>query len=476
MKQVLLVLLCVFTGNLLMAQGPPNQWLIDSLGSQVVNLATAVSCNEQKMVLPKTFNKLTSGVLTKVAPNIAGDIKQGTGANIKFSDDKTSAEIQSTFRLSNAWLLNFGFNGAITNNITEIYSGKNGLGTDWGGKLGISWAFKRGLFYKSRSLCEEFHLKRTNYLMSLYNQALPLLDTNRTALSKAITDNSGNIKPLTLTNSFTSSSIAQDTVARNNLVRDIETLNKRKSLFKTASTNADIAEALYNYLEDSLVAYEERAARWTGYNVWLLNAGILYNSKEFTQFNPSVPLYSNRFMDTAYHNYGLSIGVAWYRSTPKTGHNFSLDLTWKNQANFELPENKKYNKTYVTDSLISTSIPSVQQQSTASKKAFDSSYVSFKTFHSFNVDLQYTLLLGENKNFGLNAAVNWSNSKFYSVSNRVDILFGPMLSLANTEKDGSKLNFGLMAGFKNIFDNNLSTKDKFNIAFNVNIPFKVISF
>lgn len=312
--------------------------------------------------------------------------------------------------------------------------------------------------------------------MSLYNQALPLLDTNRTLLSDAIIAGSRNIQPLTLINSFTSSSIGQDTVARNNLVRDIETLNKRKNLFKKASTNNQIAEALYSYLEDSLVAYEERTARWIGYNVWLLNAGILYNSKEFTQFNPSVPLYSNRFMDTAYHNYGLSIGVAWYRSIPKMGHNFSLDFTWKNQANFELPENKKYNKTYVTDSLISTSIPSVQQQSTASKKAFDSSYVSFKTFNSFNVDLQYTLLLGENKNFGLNAAVNWSNSKFYSVSNRVDILFGPMLSLANTEKDGSKLNFGLMAGFKNIFDNNLSTKDKFNISFNVNIPFKVISF
>lgn len=477
MKPILLIIILLFIGLITNGQTSNPSWLTDTLRSYLAKIDDSVFCSEKEMVMPRTFNKLTSNVLTKVAPNIAGDIKHGTGANIKFSDDKTSAEIQSTFRLSTKLLLNFGFNGAITNNVSEIYSGKTGLGTDWGTKLGLSRTLFRGLIYSSKNYeCQEFHLQRTQYLISLYNALRNHLDTNRTLLENSIKAAIVNVDIQKSAGNFSDYSITANASTMNSLAINIVELKLRKAMFGKDSTDLDLQKSLYDYIEDSVVAYEERSSKWIGYNVLLLNIGSFFNNKGFTQFNPSTPSYKKRFYDTSYSNYGISIGASLFHAGLKTQQNFNLDLVYRNQSNFELPENKKFNKTYTTDSAISTSNPTVQQFSTSSKKAFDSTYVSFKTFTSFNVNFQYTILLGENKVFGLNVAGNYSNSKFYSVPNRFDILFGPVISLPNTDKDASKLNFGLMAGFKNIFDNLITTKDKFTISFNVNIPFKIIAF
>jgi hypothetical protein len=240
-------------------------------------------------------------------------------------------------------------------------------------------------------------------------------------------------------------------------------------------SDKSLRDLLEDYVEDSVVAFETRSAEWTGYNIWLLNLGGYYNRKNFTQFFPSPETYSDRFRDTAYGNAGVNAGVSWYHSGHKTTQNFSVDFSLQKRSNFELPENKKYNLSFLMDSAYSTGVPNVTQSRTETKKAFDSTLLPFKTFSSFDINLQYTCFFGKNKVAGLNLANRLSFSRGYD-NPQADLLAGPVFSVPDLNKEGSKLNFAIMFGYRDLANSKLTAKEKRTVSFFVTVPFSIISF
>lgn len=329
-------LLLIFTFGLSLAVCSQNPtWLSQALKDQFLEMETAVNCSDKIQVMDKTFNKLVRNAFTKIAPNVAGEITQGSGANIKLSDENTTAEIQSTFILSDRWLLNFGFNGTVKNNVASIFSGKEGLESDWGTKLNFSWAWKRGLFYKGVSTCESFHLNRKLYLLQLYNRlnTASYLDTARRSLRNQIRDSSR-------IHLFSNSIVNAPTVHADGYEQLLNNYQTRSALFKYKRDSAALVQSMHEMVEDSVVSYETRTAQWTGYNILLFNAGIFFNQKSYTQFNPSPWYYRDRFHDTAYGNFGLTAGLSWYRVGALTQQNANASLVFQNQSNFDLPEKK----------------------------------------------------------------------------------------------------------------------------------------
>lgn len=452
-----------------------------SLEESTSKLMTNVNCAEQNKVLAGSFNKITAGFMTTLAQNVTGQLSQGTGANLKISDDKLSAEIQSSFLLGEKLLLNAGFNGAITDNISDLYSGKGGVATDWGVKLGLSIPIKRTLFYASEGECYRFYADRSAFLLKKSEELKPYIQEYRLQFldDKTVANIDDTIRLVNkkLLQYSKADSFNKDSVTKysDSLKALVNTRDMLYELYDPIRGKRPRKNYIYETLKDSIVDYEVKNAKWTGYQIVLFNIGSFYNRKGFVQYNPSAVNYSDRFEDIAYDNLGGSLGLSWYRQTEKFHQNAGLDFVVKKQANFELPENKKYNTTFTSDSAISSNNPGTSIYNSSSKKAFDSTKLAFATYTFFDINFQYTVLFGKTKTFGLNATGSWSNSKYYSVPNRVDFFFGPVVSVPNQDKDGSKLNFGLMLGYRNVFDRDLEMSDKFNVRFNVSVPFKVIA-
>jgi hypothetical protein len=467
-----------------MAQDALQKKLKDSLDKSILpRLQTAVSCDDKKMVLPKTFNNLTGAALTKLAPNVAGQLKQGTGATLSFGQDKTTAEIQASFVFKTTQLLNIGFNGSISGNASDIYTGKDGLATDWGAKASYSIPLRRALIYKSINTCDQLHLERDQYIDSLYTSILPHLDTNRSSLRQEIASLRKEITALRA-KERDDKTLKELTTKKESLKKKLEQLEQRENIFgpglykgkkDVLLSDKTLRDLLEDYVEDSVVAFETRSAKWTGYNIWQLNLGGYYNRRNFTQFFPSAETYSDRFHDTAYGNTGINAGVSWYHSGPKTTQNFSVDLSLQKRSNFELPENKKYNLSFLMDSSYSTGVPNVTQSRTETKKAFDSTLLPFKTFTSFDINLQYTCFFGKNKVVGLNLANRLSFSGNYD-NPQADLLAGPVFSVPDLNKEGSKLNFAIMFGYRDLANSKLTAREKRTVSFFVTVPFNVISF
>jgi hypothetical protein len=446
-----------------------------SFDSLFIKLENETDCKNQLKVSPQAFNKITNSFLTKVAPNVVSGIKQSTAASLNISSDKTTAELQATAQM-NSLLFNIGFNGTINNNISEIYAGKNGIGNDWGLKASVSVKLSSKLFYKSIDECYEFQLKKIDYLAQLYKMQSAFLDTNRHVLQNQISSNFNQLASLNASNPLSQSSISVNNL-KTNLQQIINTLNSRVALLGTDTDIHDIIETMAELIRDSSVAFETRTAKWQGYNISLLNLGIYYNNKSFTQFNPNIPEYKNRFLDTSYNNFGINIGLSRFHMGQKIQWNANFDLIYKNSSNFELSKNKKYLKTFTQDSIVqnANSSPFVQQYSTVTKKAFDSNYVSFNTFNSFDINAQISSFFFKEKSIGLNIAALYSITPELSAKNRLDLAIGPLFSLPNSEKDASRLNFSLLFGYRDMLNSSLTSKEKFFISFNVSVPFKIIS-
>jgi hypothetical protein len=180
-------------------------------------------------------------------------------------------------------------------------------------------------------------------------------------------------------------------------------------------------------------------------------------------------------VDTAYGNKGINAGLLYFHSGIRTAYNSSLDISFQRRSNFELAENKKFKLSYQMDSSYLTGMPNVTQIRTKTKQAFDNSLLPFKIFTSFDINLQHTMFFGENKISGLNIAGRFSFSDSYT-NTQVDILARPVISFPNLDKEGSKLNFALMFGYKDLANGELTRKEKRVVSFYVTVPFKVISF
>ncbi|WP_291911556.1 hypothetical protein [Chitinophaga sp. CB10] len=440
------------------------------------SLLRTTDCSKEFMVSDKAFNTITAGFLTAVAPGPNGQLKNGTSANLKLSDDKLSADLQAAFLIGNKTILNFGFNGDVTNNISTVYYGKNGFGSAWGVKLGVSYRFSQTLLYESRQECYNFQVSKADFLKKQYDNlskytALNYANMTRDSLKALLVQYVDAYKRSSFANPYDSGrvKVIGDTIK---IIRD--QLDMLWELYDLSKDGNQLKKNyIFELMEDSLTDYEVKNSNWKGYSIWLFNLNSFLNQKPFTSYNPSPITYADRFNDFSFTNWGGTLGFSFFGYNARFSQNANIDFGIQRQGNYELPENKKFKNDFITDSVLVTGSGNTSYVSNK-QTAFDSSRLPFKDYMVVSLSGQYTILFGKNKNFGGNITGYWAYSNSYEVKNRVELFVGPVISLPNKENDGSAINFALLAGYKNIADKTLTAKEKFSVQFNVSVPFKII--
>lgn len=457
-----LYLLMVFTLSFIMSFGQDNK-LMKDFDSTIKRHYEIDTTSKGKLLSPVSFRKLSQRSYSRVSSNATIQNQPGSYASLKLTNDNTVADLQTSFFISDYTSITIGFNAVVSENIADLYSGKDGLNTDWGVKFGLNKRIQSSIFYtkeqegKLRAKRKALLYELLNKYQFLLNEDYGKLKSKKEELDLQREKRAGSAKEF---------ATLADTYAE--LAYKLETLD---SFYKSNQVDQGKIEAFIN---NKISTLELEQASVNGYSSWVFNLNGFYNRKGFTQFFPSVLPVNSRFTDTAANNYGINAGISYFRTGVKLYHNFNVSLGFENKSNFELSENQKYNRTYTTQTQIPNTPAGLSQYYSKSKKAFDSSSLTFKTFASIDLKLQYTLLFGKLKAFGFNTFVNCSNSKFYSVSNKIDIGFGPVISLVDKSDTSSKLNFSLFGSLQNLFDNSLTTKEKFVVSFNVNVPFTIL--
>lgn len=160
-----------------LAQAPSQIQLQNVILPQLVN---AVNCTDGQQVMQESFNRIVSSIFTKLVPDITGDIKNGSAFTLNVNDDKTSASVLGTVPVPEhgRTYINVGARSAITNNVGDIFTGKDGLSTDWGLSVGGTWRWKSGLFFDGGG-CQRFHAQRQQYIQSLCAEYIKYLDATK---------------------------------------------------------------------------------------------------------------------------------------------------------------------------------------------------------------------------------------------------------------------------------------------------------
>ncbi len=453
-------LLTGFVLFLLSASGQTSTLM--TIFDSTIKKADADFLSGKKLVSPQGFQKLSQRLYSRVPSNAPAQSQPGSYASLKLTDNSTVADLQTSFFVSNYSTVTVGFNAVVSENIADLYSGKDGLNADWGIKLGWNKKIGGSIFY-SKEQERQLNTKRKMLLYELPGKYQHLLNETY----KDIKTGKENIE----SRFRNEPGVLQERTAYARVMNEYRELTEKlKTLDSFYTTNESDPKKVEAFINDKIAALELEEAAVNGFSSWVFNLNAFYNRKGFKQFFPSALPVNSRFADTAANNYGFNIGISYFRNIG-VYQNFNASLGLENKSNFELAENQKYNRTYTTQMQVPNTPAGVSQYSSTSKKAFDSASIVFKTFTSIDLKLQYTLLFGKAKAFGFNTFANYSNSKYYSVPNKMDIGFGPVISLTDKDKTSSKLNFSLFGSLRNLFDSNLTTKEKFVVSFNVSVPF-----
>lgn len=442
-----------------------------AFNGKVMLLENKVECKKQKVVMPETFSLLSQDIFSRLAPDITGDDKQGSGISATFNDKDAKVNAQIAVKAGNKSFLLIGANTSVAG-ATEFFSGKKGIRPGWGVKLGFSSRIANGLFYEDDE-CPLFHLQRSMFLDSIY-----------TAYKKT------DVFHLTYIDSIYNAYKNQfEAMRKNGTWKDHEAYTSiRDSVKKWSKIKADAA-SLYgdndtgpsrirhmeNFLQEKTIAFEKNNAKWTGY--WLLYASgnVYYNSKSYSTYSDVPAIVSKRFDKISFNNAGISASINYLRQTRRWYQAITLSFGLNNRTTFDLPENQKYFNTYQTETTIPDGDTSAILYTRDEQKAYNKDSLVYDEFWVFSIDGQYTALFGKRKNAGVNVAINYGYSNVYTPDARIDIQMGPMFVIPGKDDEISKANFGFYAAYRNCLATGLA-RDKFGIGLFLRVPVSLLKY
>jgi len=413
------------------------------------------------------YKRLANQYFSRVSSNPSLLTQPSSFASVKFSENNTIADLQSTFPVGGYNSITFGFNGTVSKNVADLYSGKDGINANWGARAGFNRQFWSTIYYykdnkdKLNELREDLAAELRNKYVPILKQNYSDLKTKHDAKRKDMRDNAEKSEDY--------KKLKEEFEQLSKDFKAIDSFYKKKKTRNGEEITLD-EDKIEEFIDERIADLETKEAVINGYASLIWNANLVYNRKGYTQYFATAPSFSDRMKDTAYNNWGINLGLSYFRFT-SWYLNIGGSVGYYRKSNYELDENQKFNRSYTTDVIMDGAPAGTTQYYTSTKKAFDNAALALKKFGSIDVNFQATALFGKLKAFGFNTFLNYSNSSYYSLPNKLDIGFGPVLSLVDAEKTTSKINFSLFGSFRNVFDDNTTANDKFVVSFNVQVPF-----